>query len=91
MVSMGFLTSLTTYAIRTPLEWLTFLGVLCRKLSCQQTPFYHTWRRISSAPAEHEIDLAVNPYVYTSGRWLRHDNLQRASRYIDFNFDALCR
>ena len=46
---------------------------------------------MSSAPAEHELSLAVDPYVYASGRWLRHDKLQCASRYIKFNFDALCR
>jgi len=89
MVSMSFLTPLTTFATRTPPEWLAFLGVLatpkCRKLSHQHAPFYHSLRRMSSAPAEHELGLAVDPYVYTSGRWLRHDKLQRAWRYIKFN------
>lgn len=32
----------------------------------------------------------VNPYAYTSGRWLRQDKLECNSRYIKFDFDALC-
>ncbi|KAF1850599.1 uncharacterized protein K460DRAFT_391068 [Cucurbitaria berberidis CBS 394.84] len=31
-----------------------------------------------------------NPYNYTSGRWLRRDALERESRLIRFDFDALC-
>ncbi|KAH7348627.1 kinase-like domain-containing protein [Rhexocercosporidium sp. MPI-PUGE-AT-0058] len=33
----------------------------------------------------------IDPHAYTSGGWLRHDRLERDSRYITFNFDALCR
>jgi hypothetical protein len=33
----------------------------------------------------------LDPYAYTSGRWLRQDKLQCDSRYIAFDFDALCR
>ena len=33
----------------------------------------------------------LDPYNYTSGRWLRRDKLERDSRYIPFDFDALCR
>ncbi|KAE8320056.1 kinase-like domain-containing protein [Aspergillus transmontanensis] len=36
-------------------------------------------------------DFNIDPHSYTSGRWLRHDKLQRESRYIKFDFDALCR
>jgi hypothetical protein len=32
---------------------------------------------------------ALDPHSYTSGRWLRHDKLQRDARYIKFDFDAL--
>ncbi|KFZ17573.1 hypothetical protein V501_01662 [Pseudogymnoascus sp. VKM F-4519 (FW-2642)] len=39
-----------------------------------------------SAPAAY-----LDPHTYTSGRWLRHDKLQIDSRYIEFDFDALCR
>jgi hypothetical protein len=46
---------------------------------------------MSSAPAEKKLDPAAYPHVYTSGRWLRHDKLQRASRYIESNFNALCK
>ncbi|RDL34586.1 uncharacterized protein BP5553_07714 [Venustampulla echinocandica] len=31
-----------------------------------------------------------DPYVYTSGRWLHRDQLQRTSRSIHFDFTALC-
>ncbi|KAG5294078.1 hypothetical protein I7I50_04696 [Histoplasma capsulatum G186AR] len=31
-----------------------------------------------------------DPHTYTGGRWLRHDKLERDSRYIKFNFSALC-
>ncbi|KAJ5246157.1 hypothetical protein N7468_001140, partial [Penicillium chermesinum] len=31
-----------------------------------------------------------DPYLYTSGRWLRNDKRQRQLRQIDFNFDKLC-
>jgi hypothetical protein len=37
------------------------------------------------------MGLDLDPYTYTSGRWLRHDKLQIDSRYIEFDFDALCR
>jgi len=87
MVSMGFLTTLTTFTTRTPPERLAFLSVLStlkrRKSSHQHAPFYHSLPEMSSAPAEHELSLAVDPYVYASGRWLRHDKLQCASRYIN--------
>jgi hypothetical protein len=33
----------------------------------------------------------LDPHSYTSGRWLRRDKLERDSRYISFDFDALCR
>ncbi|OJJ50142.1 hypothetical protein ASPZODRAFT_128762 [Penicilliopsis zonata CBS 506.65] len=31
-----------------------------------------------------------NPYAYTGGRWLNRDELERTSRYIQFDFSALC-
>ncbi|KFY77520.1 hypothetical protein V498_09310 [Pseudogymnoascus sp. VKM F-4517 (FW-2822)] len=33
----------------------------------------------------------LDPHTYTSGRWLRHNNLEIDARYITFDFDALCR
>lgn len=30
------------------------------------------------------------PYAYTSGRWLHWDKLQRDSRFVQFDFSALC-
>lgn len=32
-----------------------------------------------------------NPYIYTSGRWLRHDEQERSARHIPFDFEALSR
>lgn len=32
----------------------------------------------------------IDPRAYTSGRWLRQDKVERDSRYIKFNFEALC-
>ena len=32
-----------------------------------------------------------DPYNYTSGRWLRQDALERDSRVVRFDFDALSR
>ncbi|PKY06081.1 hypothetical protein P168DRAFT_296345 [Aspergillus campestris IBT 28561] len=32
----------------------------------------------------------IDPHAYTSGRWLRRDRQEIASRYIPFDFDALC-
>jgi hypothetical protein len=34
---------------------------------------------------------ALDPYTYTSGRWLNQDKLERESRYIQFDFAALCK
>ena len=34
--------------------------------------------------------LALDPYIYTTGRWLKQDVLERESRYIRFDFAALC-
>ncbi|KAH8679545.1 kinase-like domain-containing protein [Tricladium varicosporioides] len=34
---------------------------------------------------------ATDPYLYTTGRWLNHDNLQRKARCIKFDFPALCK
>ncbi|OJJ67208.1 hypothetical protein ASPBRDRAFT_34509 [Aspergillus brasiliensis CBS 101740] len=37
------------------------------------------------------VRTGFDPHNYTSGRWLRDDKKERASRYIEFDFDALCR
>ena len=36
-----------------------------------------------------DIYTGLDPYQYTSGRWLLHDKLQRDSRILNFDFDAL--
>ena len=35
------------------------------------------------------IRIQLSTLTYTSGRWLRCDKLERDSRYIKFDFDAL--
>lgn len=38
------------------------------------------------------LDLSLlYPLDYTNGRWLKNDQIQRESRYINFDFAALCR
>ncbi|KAL8676768.1 MAG: hypothetical protein Q9186_006749 [Xanthomendoza sp. 1 TL-2023] len=34
---------------------------------------------------------APDPRIYSSGRWLRRDKLERESRFIEFSFAALCK
>ncbi|CEL10124.1 hypothetical protein ASPCAL13249 [Aspergillus calidoustus] len=36
-------------------------------------------------------DFEIDPYGYTSGIFLRRDNLEVAARYTQFNYPALCR
>ena len=36
------------------------------------------------------VTAATDPYSYTTGRWLNHDELQREARYVKFDFPALC-
>lgn len=33
---------------------------------------------------------ATDPYLYTTGRWLNRDKLQREARYRKFDFPGLC-
>lgn len=35
-------------------------------------------------------DTGLNPRKYTSGRWLRRDELERNTRILNVDFDALC-
>ena len=37
------------------------------------------------------VCVAPDPRVYSDGRWLSWDKLERESRYIEFDFAALCR
>ncbi|KAF1960178.1 hypothetical protein CC80DRAFT_465850 [Byssothecium circinans] len=50
------------------------------------TTTFSSSKKIIGAPIER-----LDPYAYTSGRWLRCDELERESRLIRFDFDALCR
>ena len=37
------------------------------------------------------VHIASNPCIYSDGRWLSWDKLERESRYIEFDFTALCK
>ena len=38
-----------------------------------------------------KLNTDFDPYNYTKGRWLRNDAIERKARFIQFDFDALCR
>ncbi|KAB8200234.1 hypothetical protein BDV34DRAFT_217358 [Aspergillus parasiticus] len=40
--------------------------------------------------ANNSSSVIFDPYSYTSGRWLNRDDLQRKSRFIQFDFAELC-
>ena len=51
---------------------------------------------LSKAPWTKEFRLtcsssALDPFTHTAGHWLRHDQLQRAARFIRFDFGKLCK
>ncbi|MCJ1382441.1 hypothetical protein MMC17_005554 [Xylographa soralifera] len=51
----------------------------------KHTAEFHTPQPAINPPSEDPLD----PHTYTSGRWLRHDKLERDARYIKFDFDEL--
>ncbi|EZF76977.1 hypothetical protein H105_01799 [Trichophyton soudanense CBS 452.61] len=44
----------------------------------------------SSARRDAMKELTSDPFLYTTGRWLNQDELQRQSRSLKFNFSLLC-
>ncbi|KAH4106414.1 hypothetical protein HBH45_193840 [Parastagonospora nodorum] len=40
--------------------------------------------------AREHLRHEMNPYIYTTGRWLNNDQLHRDARRVDFDFAALC-
>ena len=48
---------------------------------------FHTPQAAINLPSEDPL----NPRTYTNGRWLYRDKLERDARYIEFNFDELCK
>lgn len=59
------------------------------QLTVSKAPVFTPFNR-SRANAS-DTTLALDPYTYTSGRWLNQDKLERESRYIQFDFAALCK
>jgi hypothetical protein len=45
----------------------------------------------TSSPNEAIAQMNLNPHEYTSGRWLHRNKEQTEARYIQFDYDALCR
>lgn len=37
-----------------------------------------------------DTETSPDPFVYTSGRWLHHDEMQRKARFLKFDFPLLC-
>lgn len=54
------------------------------------SPRYHGVQA-SSNPNETVAQRNSGPYEYTSGRWLHRNKDQTEARYIEFDYDALCR
>lgn len=52
---------------------------------------YPTRVHTSARATRPDIHGTPDPRVYSSGRWLRGDSLERESRYIRFDFAALCK
>ncbi|KAF1963492.1 hypothetical protein CC80DRAFT_530346 [Byssothecium circinans] len=44
----------------------------------------------ASAGANKRLRDSTDPYLYTTGRWLNHDELHRDARQVKFDFAALC-
>ncbi|KAF2664385.1 kinase subdomain-containing protein [Microthyrium microscopicum] len=66
---------------KNPAAARAFLQVMRKRdLHQQRVDLSHLWR----------ANTALNPYKYTSGRWLHHEEVQLRARYIDFDFNALC-
>jgi hypothetical protein len=45
----------------------------------------------TSNPNESIARMNLEPHEYTSGRWLHRNKEQTEARYIEFDYDALCR
>jgi len=61
-------------------------------IDCKQSlAFRSIYPLICSRADASDITLALDPYSYTSGRWLNQDKLECESRHIQFDFAALCK
>ena len=57
--------------------------------NCQLPDLSKCFAAITAIPPNPPV--AQDPRAYTSGRWLRSDKLERGSRYIELDFNALCK
>ncbi|KAL2855722.1 kinase-like domain-containing protein [Aspergillus pseudodeflectus] len=71
------------------------MAFLCQYFPVLRNAFCVPSRNISANPNRRLMnsasDFGIDPYAYTSGRFLRRDKLEVAARYIQFNYPALCR
>lgn len=74
----------------------SFMTVEIRRSSCHTAQLNIDQAPSTTTPGfEKAESLAAmpdgpDPYLYTSGRWLNRDRLQRDARVVNFNFPALC-
>lgn len=60
------------------------------KTPARSSSRYHS-AQVTSKPNKAIARMGLNPHDYTSGRWLHCNKEQIQARYIEFDFDALCR
>jgi len=89
LIHRSYLTSLSTSVTRRTISTTAITqNAQHRETSNSPTvnlPVLHPASRSNTEPIE------FNPFSYTSGRWLKHDKLQRKARHIEFDFSALCK
>lgn len=68
------------------------LDILCQygNIGINDFGILPSWVIDYSMPVS-ELGTAHDIHVYTSGRWLIHEELERNSRYISVSFDVLCK
>ena len=70
-------------------QWRAVQTMPTRPLSAHQRVMVGVVPYICHNLMETNSNSALNPYKYTSGRWLRRDKLQRDARFLTFDFNAL--
>ena len=76
-----------------PLQSFRFRSIVSKRPSTENTMYSTYASSKNSIPFSYccnDESVGFNPRAYTSGRWLRRDKDERASRHINFDFEALC-